>query len=231
MWWDLWNVNSTGVYTGVINEGKGHFLDHSNVNRTALRGLQQADEDGVVWLTTILPGHYNRQTNIIHVIVLSNVTVDLNNTISGGSVQHIGQFFFDDDLLGKALQVWPYTENPYAITAKTEDDIFHQETAYSNSDPIFHYEYLSAKLEDGLFMWVTIGVNVAASWEDEYSFVGTAQGVKYSCDTGRITGNFTQDGTDCANNVDIKNLPGKSAPGRLFILIQITRRARLLVLH
>lgn len=213
MWWDLWNANSTGVYTGVINEGNGNFLDHSNVNRTALRGLQQADEDGVARLTTIFPGHYSGRTNHIHVIAHSNVTVNPNNTISGGSIQHIGQFFFDEDLLDKVRQVWPYTENPYEITTNAEDDTFHQETAYSNSDPVFHYEFLGDKLEDGLLMWVRIGVNVSASWEDEYSFARTAQGVKYSCGTGRITSNYTQDGTDCTNNVDVKNLPGESAPG------------------
>lgn len=91
-----------GVYTGVINEGNGNFLDHSNVNRTALRGLQQANEDGVARLTTILPGHYSGRTNHMHVIAHSHVTVNPNNTISGGSIQHIGQFFFDEDSLDKA---------------------------------------------------------------------------------------------------------------------------------
>ena len=141
-----------GVYTGVINERNGNFLDHSNVNRTALRGLQQANEDGVARLTTILPGHYSGRTNHIHVIAHSNVTVNPNNTISGGSIQHIGQFFFDEDSLDKARQFWPYTENPYAITTNAEGDTFHQETAYSNSDPVLHYEYLGDKLEDGLLM-------------------------------------------------------------------------------
>lgn len=61
---------------------------------------------------------------------------------------------------------------------------------------MFHYEYLGDKLENRLLMWVTIGVNVTASWEDEYSFMRMAQGVKYSCGTGRITSNYTQDGTD-----------------------------------
>ncbi|ODM20963.1 hypothetical protein SI65_04016 [Aspergillus cristatus] len=203
---------------------KGQFINYvtcepvegmCNVNRTALRGLQQADEDGVARLTTIFPGHYSGRTNHIHVIAHSKVTVNPNNTISGGSIQHIGQFFFDEDLLDKVRQVWPYTENPYEITTNAEDDTFHQETAYSNSDPVFHHEYLGDKLEDGLLMWVRIGVNVSTSWEDEYSFVRTAQGVKYSCGTGRITSNYTQDGTDCTNNVDVKNLPGESAPGRV----------------
>lgn len=215
MWWNLWNANATSAYSGVINEGNGNFLDHSNVDRTALRGLQQADEDGVARLATIFPGHYSGRTNHIHIIAHANVTVNPNNTVSGDHIKHIGQFFFDQDLLDKVRTVHPYTENPYAVTLNNVDDTFRQETAYPNSDPVFHYKYLGNKLEDGLLIWVRIGVNISASWDDdEYSFVRTAKGGKYSCGTGRITSNFTQNGDEYGDNVDFKELPGESGPGK-----------------
>lgn len=79
-------------------------------------------------------------------------------------------------------------------------------------------------------MWVPIGVNVSTSWEDEYSFVGTAQGVKYSCGTGRTTSNYTQVGRIVPIMLMLRNCRVSRHQGRLPILICITRRAGWLAL-
>ncbi|KAL4758799.1 Intradiol ring-cleavage dioxygenase [Aspergillus foveolatus] len=152
MWWDMWNANATGVYSGVIIEGNGDFTDHSNVNNTFLRAVQQANQDG-------------------------------NGTITGGSIAHTGQFFFDQAPIDEVSKTYPYTENTYPVTGNALDDTFHQETAYSASDPVFHYEYLGDTLEDGHFVWVRIGVNASANWNDgnpEHSFVYGEQGGRCS---------------------------------------------------
>ncbi|KJK63136.1 intradioldioxygenaselike [Aspergillus parasiticus SU-1] len=216
MWWDMWNANATGVYSGVINEGNGDFTDHSNVNNTFLRAVQLADEDGVAQIKTIFPGHYTGRTNHIHIIAHTDVTVLKNGTITGGSIAHTGQFFFDQDLIDKVSQTYPYTQNPYQVTGNKLDDTFHQETAYSASDPVFHYEYLGDSIEDGLFLWVRIGVNASANWDNgvgEHSFTYGANGGKYSCGTGRIGANYTTADEDCTGSTNVGDLPGENGPG------------------
>ncbi|RAH47714.1 intradiol ring-cleavage dioxygenase [Aspergillus brunneoviolaceus CBS 621.78] len=213
MFWDMWNANATGVYSGVINEGNGDLLDHSNVNATWLRAVQMADQDGVARIQTIFPGHYTGRTNHIHIIAHTNVVVLPNGTITGGSISHIGQFFFDQALIDAVETTYPYTLNPYAVIGNALDDTFHQETAFSASDPVFNYEYLGDTLQDGLYMWVRIGVNVSASWQSEYSFTHSANGGKYSCGTGRIGVNYTTSDEHCADNIDVGALPGETAPG------------------
>ncbi|CAK7216762.1 hypothetical protein SCUCBS95973_002916 [Sporothrix curviconia] len=213
IWWDMWNANATGVYSGVINEGNGNFLDHSNVNRTFGRAIQMADQDGVARIKTIFPGHYTGRTNHIHIIAHTNVIVLPNGTITGGSIPHIGQFFFDQALIDEVEQTYPYSDNTYSYTGNALDDTFRQESAYSNSDPVFHWEYLGDRVEDGLFVWIQVGINSTANWNDEYSFVWSDKGGNYSCGTGRIGKNYTTSDEDCADNVNVGELPGESGPG------------------
>lgn len=63
---DIWSANSTGVYSGVESTGNGNSDDATNLDNIALRGIQQADDDGVVQFSTIFPGHYTGRT--IHVV-------------------------------------------------------------------------------------------------------------------------------------------------------------------
>lgn len=56
---EMWHCNATGVYSGVVAQGNGVGEDdESNLQNTALRGIQQSDENGVVVFQTIFPGHY-----------------------------------------------------------------------------------------------------------------------------------------------------------------------------
>lgn len=57
VWADVWNANATGVYSGVVQQGNGNADDTSNLNNTFLRGIAQADDDGVVQFNTLFPGH------------------------------------------------------------------------------------------------------------------------------------------------------------------------------
>lgn len=93
LYWDIWNCNSTGVYSGVVANGNGNSADTSNYNTTFLRGLQPTD-DGVAQFRSVFPGHYaGRATH--HVIAYLNVTVLPNNTLTGGTVALVGQLFWD----------------------------------------------------------------------------------------------------------------------------------------
>jgi len=57
LWWDLWNCNSTGVYSGVVSAGNGNTDDTGNLDKTFLRGIQPTDSEGVVTFKSIFPGH------------------------------------------------------------------------------------------------------------------------------------------------------------------------------
>ena len=80
--------------------------------------------------------------------------------------------FFDQDLLQSVEKVEPYASNTQQITTNAEDFIFLQEaTGY---DPMVEYVLLGDDVSQGLFGWVTFGIdstysrNVsnAATWTD-----------------------------------------------------------------
>lgn len=178
VWADVWNANATGVYAGVQENGNGNENDASNLNATYLRGIQQADDDGVVQFTTLFPGHYSGRTNHIHIVLHENATELANGTISGGTVSHIGQFFWDQDLIDLVEATSPYDTNTNSITTNAEDRVFgQQETRGSTSDPVFNYVYFSddGDLSEGLFTWILVGIDTSASYSKSILWLSTNQ--------------------------------------------------------
>ncbi|KAH8195520.1 hypothetical protein TruAng_010305 [Truncatella angustata] len=138
-WLDIWNCNSTGVYSGVQSSGNGNSNDASNLDNTALRGIQQSDDEGVVKFTSIYPGHYSGRTNHMHVVVHTEATELANGTLTGGSVPHIGQLFWDQSLSYSVEALSPYNTNTVTLTTNAQDRVFgEQETAGTTSDPVFN---------------------------------------------------------------------------------------------
>lgn len=176
-YFDAWNCNSTGVYSGVQSNGNGNSADAANLNRTALRGIQPTDEDGVAKFITKFPGHYSGRTTHMHVVFHANATVLPNGTLTGGNVPHIGQLFWDQDLITEVEATSPYNTNTIDITLNADDHVFgEQETANSTSDPVFDYVYIGDDVTDGLFSWIVIGINTTASYTPTYSFELTSGG-------------------------------------------------------
>ncbi|KAI0438646.1 Intradiol ring-cleavage dioxygenase [Xylaria telfairii] len=170
-WFDVWNCNTTGVYGGVQSDMNGNGDDASNLNNTALRGIQQTDENGVVQFLSVFPGHYSGRANHMHVVFHTDATVLANGTLTGGNVPHIGQFFWDQDLVDEVEATDPYSTNTQSITLNSEDHVFgEQETEGSDSDPVFNYVYLGEDVTDGLFTWIVIGIDTSASYTPTYSF-------------------------------------------------------------
>lgn len=189
LWWDLWNCNSTGVYAGVVEQGNGNANDASNINATFLRGLQKTDSDGVVTFESIFPGHYSGRATHHHMVAHLNATIQPNSTITGGHAVHIGQAFWDQDLISKVESTYPYNTNNITITTNAEDRVFSDETKNTTSDPVFEYTYLGSKLEDGIFGWLTIAVNISATYDPNYSFAYTSSGgVEESGGTNSVNG-------------------------------------------
>lgn len=98
---DWWHCNATGVYSGVSANGNGDSVhDTSNLDATFLRGIQKTDSDGVIRVKSIVPGHYTGRTNHVHILAhITNATVQANGTIQSTNAMHVGQLFFDQDLL------------------------------------------------------------------------------------------------------------------------------------
>ncbi|GAW02906.1 extracellular dioxygenase [Lentinula edodes] len=146
------------------------------MNSTFLRGIQQTDDEGVVTFDTVFPGHYSGRATHIHMIAHLNATLLSNNTLSGGTVPHVGQVFWDQDLINDVEATYPYNTNTIVITENVDDRVFSTETEDTTSDPVLEYVYLGSNLSDGLFAWVTIAVNTSATYDPNYSFVWTSDG-------------------------------------------------------
>ncbi|GFN11423.1 hypothetical protein AtubIFM55763_009995 [Aspergillus tubingensis] len=173
LYWDVWNCNATGIYSGVQSSMNGNGNDSSNLDKTFLRGLQKTDSDGVAGFKTVFPGHYSGRATHIHVIAHVGAQVLANNTLSGGHIPHIGQLFFDQDLISQVEATYPYNTSTVAITENADDHVVQVETADSNSDPFFEYALLGDTVADGILGWITLGINVTASHDTSATYAAT----------------------------------------------------------
>ncbi|KAI0596481.1 Intradiol ring-cleavage dioxygenase [Biscogniauxia sp. FL1348] len=156
---DVWHANATGVYSGVV---AGAGLDS-----TFLRGVQASDADGVAAFDTVFPGHYQGRVNHIHVTSNQGARRLANGTYAGGRVNHIGQLYFDQELINAVEAMPPYSANAMRLTY-TRDDFLAAQQASRDYDPLLDYVMLSEDPADGLLMWATIGINSTA---DQSRFV------------------------------------------------------------
>ncbi|KAF2035371.1 aromatic compound dioxygenase [Setomelanomma holmii] len=159
---EIWHCNSTGVYSGVIASGNGDTSDETNLDNTFLRGIQQSDSDGVVTFETLFPGHYTSRATHIHVMTSQDATVNANETLSGGSVTHVGQMFFDQDLITLVEAEEPYASNTQDITENSSDSILSEEA--DTVDPLIEYVLLGDSVSDGIFGWLSFGMDTGASY-------------------------------------------------------------------
>jgi len=88
-----------------------------------------------------------------------NASVLSNGKYSGGTNAHVGQLFFDQNLITEVGAVSPYTTNMQSLTTNAADSIFLQEAA--SSDPVVEYSLLGSSVSDGIFGWVAFGINVS----------------------------------------------------------------------
>ncbi|KAF2707211.1 aromatic compound dioxygenase [Pleomassaria siparia CBS 279.74] len=162
---EMWHCNSTGVYSGISASGNGDSSDTSNLNTTFLRGIQATDADGIAQFESLFPGHYTSRATHIHLMVHTNSTLYGNGTLgnSGQASSHVGQAFFDQDLITAVEQVAPYNTNTQELTTNAEDSIFSEETATDGVDPFFEYTLLGDSVSDGLFAWLAFGINATQS--------------------------------------------------------------------
>jgi len=159
---DFWSCNSTGVYGGVLNyPGNGNPNDLSLINTTTLRGIQFTNVDGVATFDTVVPGHYAGRTNHVHAIAHVGAKQLPNGTITGGSVAHIGQMYFDQSLLKAVEGTQPYASNTQTWTQNAQDILLQQ--GANGDDPVVQYVLIGDSIEDGIFAWIRFGVDPKAN--------------------------------------------------------------------
>ncbi|KAI2618086.1 aromatic compound dioxygenase [Hypomontagnella submonticulosa] len=161
---EMWHCNSTGVYGGIVASGNGDSSDETNINNTWLRGIQKTDSDGVAQFETIFPGHYTGRATHIHIMVHQGAVLLSNSTLGNNvSASHVGQAFFDQDLISDVEATEPYNTNTQELTLNSEDSILGEEAATEGVDPFFEYTLLGDSITDGLFAWVAFGINATQS--------------------------------------------------------------------
>ena len=163
---EIWHCNSTGVYSGVVANGNGDSDDDSNINNTFLRGIQPTDSDGVAQFNSLFPGHYTGRATHIHVMVHTNATLLANHTL-GNEVyaSHVGQSFFDQDLITEVEKNEPYASNTQELTTNDEDSILAEEADTDGVDPFMDYVYLGNEASEGIFAWLAFGINTTYTSE------------------------------------------------------------------
>ncbi|KAK0728830.1 Intradiol ring-cleavage dioxygenase [Lasiosphaeria miniovina] len=155
---DIWHANATGVYSGVAAAGQG------GLNSTFLRGVQATDAEGVARYDSVFPGHYVGRTNHVHVASRRGGSVLANGTYRGGTVNHVGQLYFDQELISAVEVMDPYARNTVPLSHNRADFLVGDE-ATDVYDPFVEYMLLSDDANDGLLVWITIGVNTTADYD------------------------------------------------------------------
>ncbi|KAF2843050.1 aromatic compound dioxygenase [Patellaria atrata CBS 101060] len=159
---ELWGCNSTGVYTGVVAKTNGVGLAApQEINNSALRGLQATSANGTASFITVVPGHYTGRPNHLHTIIHHGATKLPNNTIQGGTISHVGQFYFDQNLLSSVEKTAPYNTNTQALTLNSQDQLFKQGQG-GGDNPVVQITQLGNTVESGLYGFIDVGVNPTA---------------------------------------------------------------------
>ncbi|KAF5673431.1 extracellular dioxygenase [Fusarium heterosporum] len=161
---EIWHCNSTGVYSGVSANGNGDTSDETNIDNTWLRGIQKTNSDGVAQFESLFPGHYTGRATHIHVMAHANATLLANQTLGQDNyASHVGQAFFDQDLITEVEKLEPYTANTQELTLNKDDGILEDEANAEGVDPFMEYTLVGDSLTDGLFAWLAFGINTTVS--------------------------------------------------------------------
>ncbi|CAO1625181.1 unnamed protein product [Parajaminaea phylloscopi] len=191
---DLWHCNSTGYYAGHPWPKKGlenekpassgrrkglmsaYPRDSNYDHETWLRGALPTDKNGVTEFTSVFPGYYTGRATHVHVKVHPEWEQLPNGTFTSGRLIHTGQFFFEDDINMQVDKLHPYNENPLlrpgkgGRTRNWDDSLQIFQDSFDNGYmPTFDVEFLGGVLQQGLIGYITMGVNMSASYEAKWT--------------------------------------------------------------
>lgn len=167
----IWACNATGSYasyTGInpqtseLLDGWTKRTDGTTDDETFLRGVQISDSAGMIEFLTTFPGYYVTRATHIHVAVQANTSKGVS--FSQSDVSHVGQLFFEEDLLTEVYSISPYSAHTALLnrTSNADDSLLSGASA-NGYDPIISVSMLGDSVEDGLVGYITIGINTTES--------------------------------------------------------------------
>jgi protocatechuate 3,4-dioxygenase beta subunit len=170
---ELWGCNSTGVYTGVAARGNGDG-SKSAITTNALRGVQPSG-NGTAQFVTVIPGHYVGRANHLHTIIHHGAKLLPNNTISGGTISHVGQFYVEQNFLAQVEATPPYNTNKQTQTKNAQDFLFTM-ASRGGDDPTLKINLIGKTIADGLYAYIDVGVNPKANQKPQPVNMWTEKG-------------------------------------------------------
>lgn len=128
--------------------------DGTTDDDTFLRGIQVTDDEGMIEFLTLFPGYYITRTSHIHVTVQTNIT---NGTgFSESKIQHIGQLFFEEDLLNEVYQLSPYSDHLETLNRTTNaEDSLYSSASSDGYSAVISVSQIGDALADGLVGYVS----------------------------------------------------------------------------
>lgn len=88
-----------------------------------------------------------------------------NNTFESGQASHVGQIYFDQDLLTDVEEQSPYTENEQPLTLNEDDSILQGQLSSSDADPFVDYSLIGEDISEGVYAWITLAIDPGASFD------------------------------------------------------------------
>lgn len=85
-----------------------------------------------------------------------------NGTLYSTTASHVGQMYFDQDLISEVEELEPYSSNEQELTTNEDDDILKEESE-TGVDPIMTYVRLGDSIEDGVLAWLAFGIDTSNS--------------------------------------------------------------------
>lgn len=175
----IWMCNATGSYssfTGIdpdtssLLSGWTKNSDGTTDDETFLRGIQVTDAEGMVEFLTKFPGYYVTRTTHIHVTAQTNIT---NGTFySQSKVQHIGQLFFEEELLNTVYALEPYAAHLDTLNRTTNaEDRLYSTASSEGYSAVISVSKLGDTVADGLVGYVSIleVISTVEAWANDCS--------------------------------------------------------------
>ncbi|KAF8852286.1 hypothetical protein BDZ45DRAFT_695225 [Acephala macrosclerotiorum] len=134
--------NADGSYYVLGEHIRTNVVENQVLNSTFLRGVQQADKDGVVQFDPLLWPYQGRATHQ-HMLTHTGATILPNGTFTGGYVFHLSQLFFDTALINAVEATAPHNTNKIPHTTN-DADMFTGYSATAAYDPFPNYIMLGS---------------------------------------------------------------------------------------
>lgn len=83
-----------------------------------------------------------------------------NHTLSDlytAKSSHVGQLFFDQDLITDVEKTSPYSTNTQDLTTNADDSILSEEA--DTIDPFMEYVLIGDDVSEGIFAWISVGID------------------------------------------------------------------------